>query len=153
MELGTFSNSTSTASSYVSIFETLWKQSGMYVIQYTFRKSLTIADGSNNRQRRLGRIPHRVYQKQPWRNLRLRQGLEDFSSVISELWPMCPMWRLESGSFFVSFSTLPVPLEVEPSEFFLYSKEVGSQWSHRTHGGDQESIQQVKSHNMKLISN
>jgi hypothetical protein len=30
MGLGTFSNSASTVSSYVSIFETLWKQSGMY---------------------------------------------------------------------------------------------------------------------------
>jgi two-component system, OmpR family, sensor histidine kinase VicK len=30
MGLATFSNSTSTVSSYVSIFETLWKQSGMY---------------------------------------------------------------------------------------------------------------------------
>jgi two-component system, OmpR family, sensor histidine kinase VicK len=28
--LGTFSNSPSTVASYVSIFETLWKQSGMY---------------------------------------------------------------------------------------------------------------------------
>jgi hypothetical protein len=32
---------------------------------------------------------------------------------------------IDSGSFFVSFSTLLVPLEVETSEFFLYSKEVG----------------------------
>jgi two-component system sensor histidine kinase VicK len=30
MGLGTFSNSASTVSSYVTIFETLWKQSGMY---------------------------------------------------------------------------------------------------------------------------
>ena len=30
MGLATFSNSASTVSSYVSIFETLWKQSGMY---------------------------------------------------------------------------------------------------------------------------
>jgi hypothetical protein len=30
MGLGTFSNSPSTVASYVSIFETLWKQSGMY---------------------------------------------------------------------------------------------------------------------------
>jgi hypothetical protein len=30
MGLATYSNSTSTISSYVSIFETLWKQSGMY---------------------------------------------------------------------------------------------------------------------------
>jgi two-component system sensor histidine kinase VicK len=30
MGLGTFSNSPSTVSSYVSIFETLWTQSGMY---------------------------------------------------------------------------------------------------------------------------
>jgi hypothetical protein len=30
MELATFSNSPSTIASYVSIFETLWKQSGMY---------------------------------------------------------------------------------------------------------------------------
>jgi len=30
MGLGTFSNSASTVSSYVSIFETLWTQSGMY---------------------------------------------------------------------------------------------------------------------------
>jgi two-component system, OmpR family, sensor histidine kinase VicK len=30
MGLGTFSNSASTVSSYVSIFETLWEQSGMY---------------------------------------------------------------------------------------------------------------------------
>jgi hypothetical protein len=30
MGLGTYSNSASTVSSYVSIFETLWRQSGMY---------------------------------------------------------------------------------------------------------------------------
>jgi hypothetical protein len=30
MGLGTISNSASTVSSYVSIFETLWEQSGMY---------------------------------------------------------------------------------------------------------------------------
>ena len=30
MGLATFSNSPSTVASYVSIFETLWKQSGMY---------------------------------------------------------------------------------------------------------------------------
>jgi len=51
--------------------------------------------------------------------------------------------------FFVSFSTLLVPLEVETSDFFLtkvelkpldvslfflYSKEVGSHWSHGAGG-------------------
>jgi hypothetical protein len=64
-------------------------------------------------------------------------------SVSCDLCALCD--QTDSGSFFVSFSTLLVPLEVET---FLYSKEVGSHWSHGAHGAvrmqSRESIQQLK---------
>ncbi len=76
-------------------------------------------------------------------------------SVSCDLCALCD--PIDSGSCFVSFSILLVPSEIESFELFLYLKEVGSHWSHGTHGAvcvqSQESIQQVKSHNMKLISN
>jgi hypothetical protein len=65
---------------------------------------------------------------------------------------MCPMCPLDSGSFFVSFSTLLVPLEVETSEFFSVFKRGRVTLVTWAHGA--VCVQsQVKSHDMKLISN